>query len=110
MTGPLSGSRAWIVQRLSALYLFAFLVFVLARSGSAPSPWTYESWRVWLHAPGVTVGVLLFFVALLLHAWVGVRDVMLDYVHALGMRSALLSLVGLGEVAVAAWVLVILFR
>ena len=26
MTGPLSGSRAWLVQRLSALYLLGFLL------------------------------------------------------------------------------------
>lgn len=110
MTAPLSGSRAWIVQRLSALYLLACLVFVLARSGVAPAPWTYESWRAWMHAPGIAVAVLLFFVALLLHAWVGLRDVILDYVHPLGMRSALLALVGVGEFAVAAWVLVILFH
>ncbi len=110
MTGPLSGSRAWAVQRVTALYLLAFLVFVLAYSGAARTPWTYEAWRAWLHAPGVTVAVLLFFVALLLHAWVGVRDVLLDYVHPLSVRTALLALLVIGELAVAAWVLLILLR
>jgi succinate dehydrogenase / fumarate reductase membrane anchor subunit len=107
VTAPLSGSRAWIVQRVSALYLLAFLVFALVAAAGSEKPWTYAAWREWIAAPGMRVAALLFFLALLLHAWVGLRDVILDYVHPAAVRSVLLALVAAGELAVGAWVLVI---
>lgn len=109
MTGPLSGSRAWLVQRLSALYLLGFLLYALVRL-NADTPSTYDAWRAWIIAPGGSVAVLLLFIALLLHAWVGLRDVILDYVHSLALRGALLGLTAMGEIAVGAWVLVIIIN
>ena len=104
MTGPLSGSRAWIVQRISALYLLGFLLWGFVRLGATEAPWTYEAWRAWIFTPGTAVAFLLFFLALLLHAWVGVRDVILDYVHPLAVRSGLLAAVAAGLVAIGVWV------
>jgi succinate dehydrogenase / fumarate reductase membrane anchor subunit len=106
--GPLSGSRAWLVQRVSAVYLLCFLVYALVRI-PAGAPWTYETWHAWLASPAMSVGVLLLFVALLLHAWIGLRDVILDYGKPFALRTALLGLVAVAEVAIGAWVVVILF-
>jgi len=50
-----------------------------------------------------------FFAALLAHAWVGVRDVLIDYVHAMAIRAALLGLVGLSLTAMGVWVVRILW-
>ena len=50
-------------------------------------------------------GVLLATVALLLHAWVGIRDVLIDYVPPLAARLTLLTLFGLGFVASGIWAL-----
>jgi succinate dehydrogenase / fumarate reductase membrane anchor subunit len=36
-----------------------------------------------------------FVLAVLLHAWLGMRDVVLDYVHRLWLRLLLLPLIGL---------------
>lgn len=107
MTGPLTGSRAWVVQRLSALYLLGVLVFVLVRLVTGV-PSTYDAWRAWVLAPATSVAILLFFVALLLHAWVGLRDVILDYAHSAALRFTLLALVAAGEIAIGAWVLTII--
>jgi succinate dehydrogenase / fumarate reductase membrane anchor subunit len=107
MSGPLSGSRAWLVQRASAVYLLGFLVFVLVGLTVSQESWTYDSWRGWLLSPAMRVAMLLFFAALFLHAWIGLRDVILDYVKPIGIRSTLLALVAVAEAALAAWVLVI---
>jgi succinate dehydrogenase / fumarate reductase membrane anchor subunit len=104
----LSGLRAWVVQRLSALYLLGFLVFLLATVATNDAPWSHASWSAWVTSPGVSTGILLFFAALLLHVWVGVRDVILDYVHPLALRIGALGCLAVGELAIAAWALVII--
>jgi succinate dehydrogenase / fumarate reductase membrane anchor subunit len=110
MSRPLSGLRAWMVQRLSALYLLGFLVFMLATLTTAHAPWSYASWRAWVVSPGVSTGILLFFAALLLHVWVGLRDVIIDYIHPSALRIGGLYCLAMGELAIAAWVLVIVVQ
>jgi succinate dehydrogenase / fumarate reductase membrane anchor subunit len=46
---------------------------------------------------------LLFVVALLIHAWVGIRDVLIDYVHPIMARVTLLSLFAIGFVGCGLW-------
>ncbi len=105
----LSGTRAWLWQRLSAVYLLAFTIYVLVKLAFA-APQNYDAWRGWLSGGGTEVAVLLFFVALLLHAWIGLRDVVIDYVHPLGLRVAVLGAVALGELALGVWVALIFAR
>ncbi len=88
-----SGARAWLAQRLTAAYMLVFLVFALVRF-AADAPSSYDAWRNWVGAGGMRVAIALFVAALLLHAWVGLRDVAMDYVHPLALRIALLALVG----------------
>ena len=68
----------------------------------------YLQWRQLFAGSAMKIGTLLFFAAVLLHAWVGVRDILIDYVHKLPARLFLLSVVGLSLLACAAWVLQIL--
>ena len=86
MSRKVSGFRAWVVQRVSALYLALGFIYLAG---------VFLAWTQWLSSPLVSVGLALFFLALLLHAWIGVRDVVIDYVHPLGIRLAVLTLVAL---------------
>ena len=45
--------------------------------------------------------------ALLAHAWVGIRDVVLDYVRPLPLRLFLLSMIVLALALLGAWVVLI---
>ena len=103
-----TGLRAWVVQRISAIYLAIFLVYAIAVLLLAP-PAGYAEWHAWLGAPAMGVATQLFFVALLLHVWVGLRDILIDYVPVTALRVALLSAVGLGLVACGLWAAQILF-
>jgi succinate dehydrogenase / fumarate reductase membrane anchor subunit len=103
-----TGLRAWVVQRVSAIYLAIFLVYAVAALLLAP-PVGYAEWRAWLGAPAMGVATLLFFVALLLHVWVGLRDILIDYVPLTALRVTLLSAVGFGLVACGLWAAQILF-
>lgn len=102
-----SGFRAWLLQRISAVYMAVYiLLFTLHLVFDAPH--SYQEWRAWMMLPFIAVASCIFFAALLTHAWVGLRDVIIDYVHPLGIRFALLTLVAGGLLMLGVWVLRIL--
>jgi succinate dehydrogenase / fumarate reductase membrane anchor subunit len=107
MKAVASGTRAWLLQRLTAVYMLVFLVFTLARCAVDP-PGSYEVWRNWIGTVGMRVATALFFVGLVLHAWVGLRDIAMDYVHVPALRIAALALVSAGLAAFAAWMIFVL--
>jgi succinate dehydrogenase / fumarate reductase membrane anchor subunit len=101
-----SGQRAFVLQRLSALVLLAYVTAAALRLAFGPPP-TFQAWQTWAGQP-LGAGVLLVLAgALIVHAWVGIRDVVLDYIHPLGLRLALLGAAATGLAALAAWTLVI---
>ena len=108
MRRPLSGLLAWLVQRLSAVFMLGFIVFMLVHFLLDP-PHSYEAWRGWIAGTGVSVAAVLFVAAVLIHAWVGLRDVTLDYVAPLAARIASLSLIALALLTLGAWAVRILF-
>jgi succinate dehydrogenase / fumarate reductase, membrane anchor subunit len=105
---PLGALQPWLVQRLSAVFMLLFLGFVLVHFLVDP-PHSYGAWRGWVGQPAVGIGALLFFAALLMHAWVGLRDVTLDYVNPLGVRIAVLALIALALLGAGAWIFLILW-
>ena len=107
MRGAFSGLRAWLLQRLTAVYMAAFSAFLSLHFATDP-PVSFESWRAWVMRPEVSIATFVFFTALLLHAWVGVRDVVLDYLHPMMVRVPVLAVAGIGIVAMEAWVMRIL--
>ena len=52
---------------------------------------------------------LLFIVSLLLHAWVGMRDILMDYARPMSVRLALEVLVAVLLVAWGGWAVQILW-
>jgi succinate dehydrogenase / fumarate reductase membrane anchor subunit len=102
----LSGQRAFVVQRLSALVLLAVVAAAGVRLAFGP-PVTLAQWQAWAAQPLAASLLLLVAAALFAHAWVGVRDVVLDYVRPLPLRLAVLALAGAGLVLLAAWTVLI---
>lgn len=100
MIRQLSGLRAWVVQRLSALYIGLITPPLLWALLSA---WRggEGAWRDLFAHSFASILLLLLFVAILFHAWIGMRDLILDYAgQRPGLRFILL-------VALAAWLLVL---
>lgn len=102
MSRKASGLKAWAIQRLTAMYVGLFALYLIAVLLFA-APADYAAWKAWIGAPTVSVALLLFVVSVLMHAWIGVRDVLIDYVHAIAPRAALLGLVALALVAMGLW-------
>lgn len=100
MNRRVHGLRAWVWQRVSALYLALFvLYFISSLVWSAPLSW--QEWHDWIRTPFTGTLVIIFFVMLLLHAWVGIRDVVMDYIHPLPLRILVLMLLGAGVLGCA---------
>ena len=83
--------------------MLLFVLFLLFHFLLDP-PRSYQDWRGWMTNPGVSAATMVFFAALFLHTWVGVRDVVMDYVHPVGLRISALALLVISLVAMAAWV------
>jgi succinate dehydrogenase / fumarate reductase membrane anchor subunit len=102
MSRKASGLKAWAIQRLTAIYIGLFSLYLLAVLLFS-SPADYVSWKAWLSSPLISVSMLLFVVSVLMHAWIGVRDILIDYVHPIAIRATLLGLVALSLVAMGLW-------
>lgn len=87
----LEGLRPWVIQRVSAIYIVLFILYSLSSLMMAES-FSFESWKGWLYNPFNTTVVGIFIIALLFHAWIGVRDVVLDYVHYIMLRIFILAM------------------
>ena len=106
--GAHRGLDMWLLQRASALYMAAFLVvflIVFALCG----PMGYETWHGLFVPKVMKLGTLLFVAALLVHAWIGLREIFIDYVHFLVPRLALYLAFGSLYVASLVWTVDILW-
>ena len=104
MSRQASGLRAWIFQRVTAIALLLYFPYLILSLAFGP-PATHAAWVAWLSQPLVGMGFLLFVGVLLLHAWVGVRDAIIDYVHPTSIRVTALSLLALGLIGCGLWAL-----
>lgn len=104
MSWRAGGVRTWIVQRLSAVFLaVGVLLFTLKiASGNADD---FVSWHHWMTTPFWNVFFIVFCLSLFSHAWIGIRDVIMDYVHPDGWRFGVLAVFGFYLLAMTVWML-----
>jgi succinate dehydrogenase / fumarate reductase, membrane anchor subunit len=110
MSNVLSGLSAWLVQRLSAIYLLLYTLLALVWLVNTPTI-TFPLWYGLFAQPLVAIATAMFMLALLMHIWVGVRDVILDYAgHFAGLRLTLLALLGAWLIVLGIWSATILLK
>ena len=110
VVGAHYGTRDWIAQRVTAALMALFTLAVLLQVLVARGPLGYESWaRSFANQP---MKMLTFatVVALAYHEWVGMRDVLMDYVKPVGARLVLQFAVIVYLVACAGWAVQVLWR
>ena len=89
-----SGQRAWVLQRATAIVVLLLLTVGAAALLVGP-PLSFERWQALATSAHGAVLIVVFFAALCMHAWVGARDVVLDYIHAPAVRLPLLALIAI---------------
>jgi len=102
------GSKDWLVQRVTALVMAGYTLFllgVLLWNGGIDAP----LWQSLFHRTFFRLGTFLFMLSLCWHAWIGVRDIWMDYVKPLGVRLVLEVLTVLVLVAYIGWTIQILW-
>jgi succinate dehydrogenase / fumarate reductase membrane anchor subunit len=98
-----------LLQRLTAIYLGGFLVYLLVHFLLQPQH-SFQQWHDWVTHPVMVIAIALFILAVLIHGWVGMRDVVLDYVHTISLRLTILSLIGLTLISCGLWALRVLIQ
>ena len=96
------GLNEWLLQRLSALYLAGFMIWLVLQLTIA-APTNYVAWKAWMATGGVRLAFALFFLSVLVHAWVGMRSVFLDYLKPVWLRSVAQLLLIFGLLVLAFW-------
>jgi len=108
ITGAHYGLKDWLVQRVTALVMAVYAVLFVGAVVIC-SPANYEEWRALFAPQWMRLASLLFFLSLFWHAWVGMRDIFMDYVKHTAVRLGLQVVVILLLVAYAAWAVQILW-
>lgn len=93
VVGAHYGTRDFIVQRVTAVIMAVYTI-VLCLAMVFTSDLNFESWRHFFtfYCIGLPMGQILAtlaFVSLAWHAWVGVRDIWMDYAKPTGVRLLL---------------------
>ena len=109
VVGAHYGLKDWIVQRATAIYMALFsAVFVFCLLGLPE--FSFSNWVELFSKASVRFFGLLFVLALCYHAWIGVRDILMDYVKPVGVRFALHLTTFLLLAGYAGWAVRILWR
>ena len=109
VVGAHYGTRDWIIQRATAALMVLFTVALLVQL-LAPGPLGYDRWAGIFAAQWMKVLTFVVVVSLAWHAWIGMRDIWMDYVKPAGIRLALQVLSIVWLVGCAGWAVQVLWR
>ena len=108
IVGAHYGLRDWLAQRVTAVIMLVYTALIVSVLIGVRH-WDYWQWKALWQVPVVRYATLLVLVSLLLHAWVGMRNIFMDYIKPTGLRLVLYGL-AIGALAwYAAWSVQILW-
>ncbi|MDX2220426.1 MAG: succinate dehydrogenase, hydrophobic membrane anchor protein [Burkholderiales bacterium] len=82
------GLRDWLLQRVTAVIMVLWTLFFLGLLVSCP-PQGWADWKQMFSGNFLRPLTLLFIASLLYHAWIGVRDIWMDYIKGTALRLTL---------------------
>jgi succinate dehydrogenase / fumarate reductase membrane anchor subunit len=109
VVGAHYGLRDWLAQRLTSVVIALFTIAVIAQI-AMPGEAGYDKWSGMFAQQWMKVLTFTTIVSLLVHAWVGMRDIWMDYVHSVGVRLALQAATIVWLVGCAGWAVQVLWR
>ncbi len=92
VVGAHYGLRDWLAQRVTAVIMVVYTMLIVSAVIGSPQL-DYWTWRTLWQVPVVRYATILFVVSLLVHAWIGMREIFMDYIKDAGLRLALYVLV-----------------
>lgn len=108
VVGAHYGWRDWLVQRVSAavmaLYTLVIVVLLIWNGGLS-----YDAWKATFASSLFRLATFVFMLSLLWHAWIGVRNISMDYIKPIPVRLTFMSVVVVLLIAYAGWTIQILW-
>lgn len=108
VVGAHYGLRDWLIQRISAVVMAVYAAALVAWLLWQPYL-GYDVWTALFSSQWMRSFTLLFLLNLYYHAWIGVRDIAMDYVKPAGIRLAIHVLVILALLLYTIWSVQILW-
>ena len=102
------GLRDWLVQRASAVIMVMYTLLVVAIL-LIQAPLQYAEWKALFGNQWMRLASLLFLLSMFIHAWIGMHDILMDYVHAMRIRLGLQAAVILALAVYTIWSIQILW-
>lgn len=109
VVGAHYGLRDWLSQRVTAALMALFTLAVIVQV-LLPGEMGYDKWAGIFSRQWMKVLTFVVIVSLLMHVWVGMRDILMDYVKAVGARLALQVATIVWLVGCAGWAIQVLWR
>lgn len=109
VVGAHYGLKDWLAQRITAIVMAVYTVVLGLNLLLGPAV-TLDAWRALLSGTCMRVFTFLFILSLAYHAWVGVRDIWMDYIKCTALRLTLHVVTLLALVGYAGWATQILWR
>src|SRR6266702_179169 len=104
VVGAHYGLRDWLAQRIMAVYTVILLAWFFGAHA-----FSYDGWAGIFATQWMKLATFVALLSLFYHAWVGIRDIWMDYVKPVGLRlflqvATILWLVGcIGYAAQILW-------
>jgi succinate dehydrogenase / fumarate reductase membrane anchor subunit len=108
VSGAHYGLRDWLAQRVTAVVMLLYTLLVVGLLIASPAI-DHAAWRALFAPQWMKLATLLCLLSLYLHAWVGMRNIFMDYVKHGGVRLALYAVVIAALIAYAGWSVQILW-
>lgn len=109
VVGAHYGLRDWLSQRVTAALMALFIVLLLLQLAFG-GPLGYDRWAGIFAQQWMKVLTFVTIVSLGWHAWVGVRDIFMDYVKSTAVRLVLHVAAIVWLVGCIGWAVQVLWR
>jgi len=109
VVGAHYGMRDWLSQRVTATLMALFTIAVIVQV-LLPGEMGYDKWAGMFSRQWMKVLTFVVIVSLLVHVWVGMRDIWMDYVKPVAVRLVLQVFTLVWLVGCAGWAVQVLWR
>jgi succinate dehydrogenase / fumarate reductase, membrane anchor subunit len=110
VVGAHYGLRDWLAQRVTGALMALFTVILLAQVLLTKGPLGYDQWSGIFAAQWMKTLTFAVIVAMLYHAWIGMREIFMDYVKPTSVRLTLQIFAIVWLVGCAGWAVQVLWR
>lgn len=94
--------RLWLAQRITGAVM-AVYTLLLGAVLYVQRPAEYDAWKALFGAGWMRAATLIFVLSLVWHAWLGMHDILIDYVKPALVHRILKNLVVLALAVYAVW-------